>query len=333
MKDEEEQKEKTNHPQILKSASICIICGQKRFSMDNVYIYGMTVLSTIHQVQGRFPVAEGYGEILQTHVIPGGEAANAAIVLQNWGLNTQLDGCQMGADTAGPLTTYLTARGVDCSRLTTNENFPGWRDIVFCDGPSRTVFSWFGNYFAQSASDEKLWTEPDEESIRVARCVALDPFFPGASVRVAELCRKHGIDYVTIDCKWDTDLAQEARVLICSKEFIQNNYAGADPAWLFEQYRQMCGGLLIFTFGSDGLWYGTPKVRRKTVGAYAVPVADTLAAGDSFRAGVVYGLLNSLPDEELVRFAAATAAVVCTRFPSVAEPPTLSEIRALMESG
>ena len=296
----------------------------------DVYIYGMTVLSTIHQVKGNFPAADGYGEIMQTHIIPGGEAANAAIVLQNWGVKTQLDGCLMGAATAEPLTEYLTARGVDCSRMITNHNFLGWRDIVFCDGASRTVFGWFGDYFSNG---EKLWTEPDEEAIRAARCVALDPFFPGASARVAELCIKYGTDYVTIDCKWDTSLAQDARVLVCSKEFIQNNYPEVDPAWLFEQYRQMCGGLLIFTFGSEGLWYGSPKTRRKTIEAYLVPVVDTLAAGDSFRAGVVYGLLNALPDDELVRFAAATAAIVCTRFPSVAEPPTLSEIRALMDAG
>jgi sugar/nucleoside kinase (ribokinase family) len=293
----------------------------------DVYIYGMTVLSTIHRVKSSFPAADGYGEILQTVVIPGGEGANAALVLQNWGIRTRLDGCLMGADTVGPLTQYLTARGVDCSRMTSRGDFPGWRDIVFCDGASRTVFGWFGDYFS---SGETLWTEPDEASIRAARCVALDPFFLGASEQVAALCRQHGTPYVTVDCKWETALAQDARVLICSQEFIRNNYPGADPAWLFEQYRQMCGGLLIFTFGADGVWYGTLKARRKTIEAYPVPVADTLAAGDSFRAGVVYGLLQALPDEELVRFATATAAVVCTRFPSVAEPPTLDEIRKLM---
>lgn len=296
-------------------------------SNSDVYIYGMTVLSTIHQLKGRFPLADGYGEIAQTHIIPGGEAANAALVLQSWGINTRLDGCMMGADTAAPLTEYLSARGVDCSLMTRRDDFPGWRDIVFCDGASRTVFGWFGAYFS---GDETYWTEPSEAAIRAARCVAIDPFFPHASERVAQLCRQYQKDYVTIDCKWDSELAQAARVLVCSKEFVQNNYPQADPAWLFEQYRQMCGGLLIFTLGSGGLWYGTPKTRRQTLDAYPVQVVDTLAAGDSFRAGVVYGLLQGMPDEELVRFAAATAAVVCTRFPSVAQPPTLDEIRKLM---
>jgi sugar/nucleoside kinase (ribokinase family) len=293
----------------------------------DVYIYGMTVLSTIHQLKGRFPAADGYGEIAQTHIIPGGEAANAALVLQNWGITTRLDGCLMGVETAAPLTEYLSARGVDCSLMARRDDFPGWRDIVFCDGASRTVFGWFGSYFT---SGETLWTEPNEDAIKSARCVAIDPFFPGVSARVGQLCHQYQKDYVTIDCKWDSELAQDARELVCSKEFVQNNYPQADPAWLFEQYRQMCGGLLIFTMGSGGLWYGTPKARRQTLDAYPVQVVDTLAAGDSFRAGVVYGLLQAMPDEELVRFAAATAAIVCTRFPSVAQPPTLDEIRKLM---
>ena len=122
----------------------------------DVYIYGMTVLSTIHQLKGRFPAADGYGEIAQTHIIPGGEAANAALVLQNWGINTCLDGCLMGTDTADPLTAYLTARGVDCSLMTRRDDFAGWRDIVFCDGVSRTVFGWFGASFA---GGETLWTD------------------------------------------------------------------------------------------------------------------------------------------------------------------------------
>jgi sugar/nucleoside kinase (ribokinase family) len=292
-----------------------------------VYIYGMTVLSTLHLLKDRFPAADGYQEIAQTYVMPGGEAANAAIVLKNLGISVQLDGCLMGELTARPLTDYLNARGVDCSLMAYRGDFPGWRDIVFCDGASRTVFGWFGNYLFGA---ERLWTRPNADSIRKARYVALDPFFPDASDHVAELCREYRTDYVTIDCKWETPLAQDARALVCSKEFIQNNYPGADPTWLFEQYRQVCSGLLIFTFGSQGLWYASPNTRRKTLPAYDVQVVDTLAAGDSFRAGVIYGLLNGLPDDEIARFASATAAVVCTRFPSVAEPPTLEEIRALM---
>jgi sugar/nucleoside kinase (ribokinase family) len=69
-----------------------------------------------------------------------------------------------------------------------------------------------------------------------------------------------------------------------------------------------------------------------TLPTYPVTVQDTLAAGDTFRAGLVYGVVKGLSAEATVRFAAAAAAVACTRFPSILEPPTLSEIDVLMKS-
>ena len=80
----------------------------------DVYIYGMTVLSTIHLLKGKFPAADGYQEIVQTYVMPGGEAANGAVVLKNLGVSVRLDGCLMGELTAKPLTEYFKARGIDC---------------------------------------------------------------------------------------------------------------------------------------------------------------------------------------------------------------------------
>jgi sugar/nucleoside kinase (ribokinase family) len=65
---------------------------------------------------------------------------------------------------------------------------------------------------------------------------------------------------------------------------------------------------------------------------FHVKVVDTLAAGDTFRAGIVYGVLKEMRDDETVRFAAACAAVACTRFPSVRQPPEMEEIVKLMNS-
>ena len=46
----------------------------------DVYVYGMTVLSTIHKLKGDYPKADTYQEIEQTFIMPGGEAANSAVV-------------------------------------------------------------------------------------------------------------------------------------------------------------------------------------------------------------------------------------------------------------
>jgi sugar/nucleoside kinase (ribokinase family) len=95
----------------------------------------------------------------------------------------------------------------------------------------------------------------------------------------------------------------------------------------------MCEGLVIFTFGGSQVMYSSPSLGpRLTFAPFQVNVVDTLAAGDTFRAGVVYGVLKGMPDDEIVRFASACAAIVCTRFPSVRQPPTLEEIDELIRS-
>jgi sugar/nucleoside kinase (ribokinase family) len=52
-----------------------------------------------------------------------------------------------------------------------------------------------------------------------------------------------------------------------------------------------------------------------------VNAKSTLGAGDTFRVGVVYGVLNDWDDQKITKFAAATEASVCTRFPMALNPP------------
>ena len=297
---------------------------------SDVYVYGMTVLSTIHRLKDKFPAPDGYQEIQQTFVMPGGEAANCAIVLRNFGVSVELDACYLGDATAAPLKLYFSERGIDCSKMKREPNFEGWRDVVFCDGASRTVFGWFvENLFG----GRKLWTTPSEESIKAARCVALDPFFGKESHQVAELCVKHGRDYVTIDCHADDFIAQQARAVVCSREFLDREYPGADRRQLLQKYHAACRGLIVFTFGAEEVLYqSVGQTEAISFRPYAVKVIDTLGAGDTFRAGLVYGVLQRMSDRELVQFASACAAVSCTRFPSVYEPPTLAEVTRLIKS-
>ena len=296
---------------------------------SDVYLYGMTLLSTIHQLKAKFPSADGYQEITRTFVIPGGEAANGAIVLSNLGISVTLDGPFLGDSTAEPLCEYLQKRNVDCSLLHHQPGFPGWRDIVFCDGDTRTVFGWFVDYLF---GGHKFWNKPNEQAIKSAKCVALDPFFGSESEEVARLCLKHHKDYVTIDSRFDTVIAKGARALVCSREFLDREYPGVKYETLLRQYQPNCAGLIIFTFGSCPVLFASAGKAIETFKPYSIKVVDTLAAGDTFRAGVVYGILKGWSDLEVVRFASATAAVSCLRFPSVYEPPTIAEITELINS-
>ena len=64
---------------------------------------------------------------------------------------------------------------------------------------------------------------------------------------------------------------------------------------------------------------------------FSVTVRSTLGAGDTFKAGCVYGLLHGMQDTELVRFAAACSAIAISRFPLPLNPPTLAEVKKLTD--
>ena len=86
---------------------------------------------------------------------------------------------------------------------------------------------------------------------------------------------------------------------------------------------------MIFTFGSKEILYGRKNSGMQSLKPFKIEVAGTLGAGDTFRGGVFYGVLKGMSDEDTVKFAAATAACVCRRFPMALNPPDLQEILEL----
>ena len=78
--------------------------------------------------------------------------------------------------------------------------------------------------------------------------------------------------------------------------------------------------------------YGRKGQPMKKMKPFSIAVKSTLGAGDTFKAGCIYGLLHGMTDDELVRFASACSAIAISRFPLPLNPPTLDEIQALLHS-
>ena len=76
--------------------------------------------------------------------------------------------------------------------------------------------------------------------------------------------------------------------------------------------------------------YGRKGQTAKHMKPFKVEVKSTLGAGDTYKAGCLYGLLKGLSDDAIVRFASACSAVAISRFPLPLNPPTLEEIDAIM---
>jgi len=293
----------------------------------DVYLYGQTVLSTIHKLAGKFPEIDGYGEIQRSFLCPGGEVMNAAMLLSGLGLSTAIGGPHWGTETAEVLGRYAERYSIDTSGVVRDPGFAGLRDLILVDDRHRTVFGTFGAYFSQ---EPPRWSEPDAAAIQAARVVAIDPYFRSATETTARIAAEADKPYVTIDCPHDGFLHQHAAANVISGEYRRSAYAGVATAELLGRYAECSAGLTIFTAGSGPILCARRGGAVKTVEPFRVVAVSTLGAGDTFRAGVVFGILQGWPDERIVLFASALAALLCTRLPIADNVPTLAEVDAFM---
>ena len=130
-------------------------------------------------------------------------------------------------------------------------------------------------------------------------CVAADPYFGD---KIAEYCVKYGKKYVTIDCAYDSYIHEHCAVNCISHQHLDEYYPDKSYDELFSLYTDNTEGLVIFTLGEKGAMYGRKGAVPKMCPAFKVDVVSTLGAGDSFKAGAVYGLYKGLDDDTSVSY-------------------------------
>lgn len=224
------------------------------------------------------------------------------------------------------LKAFYKDKPVDLSSLTFTEE-PGVMDYVVIAGLVRSPMGRFQTLFS---SGKRWWSIPKEEDIAGCKAAAVDPYFGGESLLAAELCRRHGVPFVTIDSPHDSALHRQAAVNVVSKECTAQHYAGMAPEAVMEKMQQETDGLTIITQGGGDMLYGRKGGPVRRMKPFRVEVKSTLGAGDTFKAGCVYGLLQGMGDDELVRFASACSAIAISRFPLPLNPPAMAEVRALI---
>lgn len=313
---------------------IDIYCLQKEKEGENmadvkndVYLYGMILITNSFLLKNRYPEADTYGEIRKKYVLPGGETGTAATILSGLGCNVIMDGTYLGTKTYPLIYKFYKDKTVDISGMYIDPNFEGLEDYVMIDKDTRTPFGTFESFYTDA---EKRWHDPKEADILTSKVVGLDPWFGDCTQKVINICKKHSIPYVTIDCPYYSDVHRNASINILSNEFLSPNYKNIDRNELFQKYIDHTEGLVIFTLGSKDIIYGRKGENPKHFKPYSVPVISTLGAGDTFKAGCIYALLHQMDDDSTIRFAAAAAACACTLFPLPLNPPSLDMITEQM---
>ena len=296
----------------------------------DVYAYGVIASSTLHRLEHPFPRPDGYAEIARTYRMTGGEALNSAIVMSQLGLSVRLDGNWLGGDEEGrQLRETIAGFGIDTARLEFGREGAGAREVVISDMTTRTIF---GNYVALLSAGRQ-WNVPEEADVAAAKIVCVDPPFGAESARVAELALAADVPFVSIDSPVDSDLATRAAAIVVSGEFRAREYPDTHVGELFEEYRSRADGLVVLTQGAGPILYGRRDSKLEELDTFSVATRDTAGAGDSFRAGLIFGMLKKMSDRDALRYAAAVAALVCSRFPGVMDSPTAGDVEALLETG
>ena len=296
----------------------------------DVYLFGQVLGTHSFLLKDGFLQPDEYAEIREHYFLPGGETGTAATVLSSLGVSVRMDGTWIGSEVAPMLKAFYADRNVDLTPLHWMDDDPGVMDYVIIAG---TVRSPMGRFQALFGSGKRWWNVPREADIAGCRAAAVDPYFREESRLAAEICLRLEIPYVTIDSRHDSFLHRHAAVNVISHECTDSQYPGVPPEKVMELMQREAEGLTILTQGAEEMLYGRAGESVHRMKPFPVEVRSTLGAGDTFKAGCVYGLLHGMKDEDLVRFASACAGIAISRFPLPLNPPAPEEVQALITGG
>lgn len=276
-----------------------------------VVVYGTICLDL-------FEAVDAQGEPLPNvppRVLPGGEAFNTAVTLAGWNVPVALTGTALGSDPeADTLRALLDDPALGLPRTLIPDIAHAVTPVctirVFPDGEKRMS----GRGFKDAVAPPPL-----SPALLAARpIVTVDPNLGQAAFQAALDAARAGCPVVAMDCEHQTEVIRACRILVTGREWLQRHYQAAlteaDARSMVERLVREGGApTAIVTLGENGCVIADRN--EGTLAAPAIPlpnVVDTTGAGDTFRAGLCYGLLQDWPLRQIIRFANAAAALHCT---------------------
>lgn len=260
-------------------------------------------------------------------IVGGGIAANAAVAMARLGGQVSL-AARLGDDgTARDITAALEAEGVDCSLV---RRFAGRRSsqsAVLVDGQGERMVI---NYADPDMPDGTHWL-PQALPDGVKAVLGDTRWENGALHFFTAARRAQGFAVLDGDrAVQNVSLLTAATHLVFAAQAVREMTGCENPA---DGLRNLAVPSSIWVAATDGV-RGT-YVRRghdiETIPAFAVKAVDTLAAGDVFHGAFTLGLAEGMTEPRALRFAAATAAIKCTRFGGRRGTPRRDEVEEFLK--
>ena len=279
-----------------------------------------------------YPIFNSKVELEDYIQAAGGEIATTMAGLQRLGAKTAYAG-RFGTDPEGVFgMDSLRSEGVD---LTYAEQIDGARTqiafiVIDVRNGERTVIWKRDGALAYSAQEAPLEAAAD------CRILHFTPHDAHACHAMARQAKSSGaVVSIDIDNVFDgiEDVLPLVDVLITSAEFPERFLGITDRETALREFNNRFGCQVTgMTLGESGSLLFCDGHFIRTDG-FAVPggCKDTTGAGDSFRVGLLYGLLRDKSIEESARMANAVAALKCRAVGARTALPTADELKNLLK--
>jgi sulfofructose kinase len=269
-------------------------------------------------------------QIRERKVLCGGQVATAISTCASLGLRSKYVGVSGTDENGRRIREELARRHVDIADLIIRDAENQFAVILVDETTGERIVLW--------DRDERLRLRERElpaDALAAARVVHVDDVDHDAAVRAARVGLQAGA-LVTSDIDRLTPGTEELAASVTHAIFAQHvptHLTGInDMEGALRKLRQTHQNVLCVTMGKHGAvalegdrFYHEP--------AFRVQAVDTTGAGDVFRGGFIYALLDGQPIDRALRTANAAAAVSCTRLGALNGVPTLNEVQAMMADG
>ena len=173
---------------------------------------------------------------------------------------------------------------------------------------------------------------PPLEQVDRAKCLLVDSHWPEAVLPAALRARRAGVPVITDVEHADDRLAQlapQTDVLIVPEQVGAAFCEGEDFGTAVRRLQELGPRRVVVTLGPRGGVFRDGG-EGGAYEAFPVDAVDTTGAGDVFHGAVAYGLCQGWGFDHVLRFAAAAAALNCTRLGGRAGMPTRPQVDALL---
>ncbi|MFI5385415.1 MAG: carbohydrate kinase family protein [Fimbriimonadales bacterium] len=290
-----------------------------------ILVFGTICLDRVRRVP-HMPEPGGYVEVISEQFVLGGEAANTACALKEWGAAFVLAGNGLGE---GPMSDLLRSALQERGLAPGEDHIvcPGATpvcDVFVSDSGERTMIGLGFSAMRDTVDPSKLPFVPGER-------FTAEPNMGEVARDAVRLAHAAGMKTYTMDFVDESDPVYPGSFWQASTDWAgARGDTGANVEWVRRRIAKH-GCFSILSDGSNGFVAGSPDLPPRPYPPYPLSgVVDATGAGDLFRAGMLFGIDQAWPIGRCLQFASAAGCLACRSLGATTSIPSRPEIEALI---